>query len=71
MLKAGLVDTLKGSYYANINPAIDTFNVSSAQRQDYPEYYGENICVCSYHACPVGLVQSALTLPALAPRAQA
>jgi isopenicillin N synthase-like dioxygenase len=39
----GKPDTLKGSYYANINPAIDKFNVSLAQRQDYPEYYGENI----------------------------
>jgi hypothetical protein len=48
MLKAGLVDTLKGSYYANINPVIDTFDVPSAQRNDYPEYYGVNICVCSY-----------------------
>jgi hypothetical protein len=46
ILKAGLVDTLKGSYYANINPVIDTFDVSSAQRNDYPEYYGKNICVC-------------------------
>lgn len=43
-LKVGLIDTLKGSYYANINPAMDNFNVSLAQRQNYPEYYGENIC---------------------------
>jgi hypothetical protein len=48
MLKTGFVDTLKGSYYANINPAIDKFNVSLAQRQDYPEYYGENICAYSH-----------------------
>ncbi|KIM85437.1 hypothetical protein PILCRDRAFT_817457 [Piloderma croceum F 1598] len=39
----GKPDTLKGSYYANINPVIDTFDVSSGQRNDYPEYYGKNI----------------------------
>lgn len=39
----GKPDNLKGSYYANINPAIDKLNVSSAQRQNHPEYYGDNI----------------------------
>jgi hypothetical protein len=52
VLRSGFVDTLKGSYYANINPAIGTFKVSSAQRQDYPEYYGENICVWHHQHLP-------------------
>ncbi|KAJ8503328.1 hypothetical protein ONZ45_g10966 [Pleurotus djamor] len=34
-------DLLKGSYYAN--PAIDKPTVSSALRETYPEYYGDNI----------------------------
>lgn len=38
-------DTLKGSYYANINPDITKFDVSLDQRKEYPEYYGENICM--------------------------
>lgn len=37
----GRPDTLKGSYYAN--PVVDTPDVSAAQRQAYPEYYGTNI----------------------------
>lgn len=46
VLKAYFGDTLKGSYYANINPAFDKLQVSSAQYQNYPEYYGNNICAC-------------------------
>jgi len=39
----GKPDTLKGSYYVNINPATERSDVSSAQYQEYPEYYGRNI----------------------------
>jgi hypothetical protein len=38
------LDLLKGSYYAN--PVVDNVTVSPAQRDAYPEYYGENICAC-------------------------
>jgi hypothetical protein len=41
----GKIDILKGSYYAN--PIEDAPSVSSAQREAYPEYYGENVCTCS------------------------
>ncbi|OCH96691.1 Clavaminate synthase-like protein [Obba rivulosa] len=37
----GKPDTLKGSYYAN--PVVDSPKVSPAEREAYPEYYGENI----------------------------
>jgi len=37
----GTPDLLKGSYYAN--PVVDNVTVSPAQRDAYPEYYGENI----------------------------
>ncbi|KAJ8474522.1 hypothetical protein ONZ45_g15926 [Pleurotus djamor] len=37
----GKPDILKGSYYAN--PTIDKPTVSSALRETYPEYYGDNI----------------------------
>lgn len=40
-----LVDTLKGSYYAN--PVIDNPDVSQKQREAFPEYYGQNICQSS------------------------
>ncbi|KZP16761.1 Clavaminate synthase-like protein [Athelia psychrophila] len=39
----GKPDTLKGSYYANINPALHKFDISPAQQKSHPEYYGENI----------------------------
>lgn len=35
-------DTLKGSYYAN--PVVDSPSVSADLQQQYPEYYGTNIC---------------------------
>ncbi|KAF7964454.1 hypothetical protein HWV62_7503, partial [Athelia sp. TMB] len=35
--------TLKGSYYANINPGLQKFEITPSQRQSHPEYYGENI----------------------------
>ena len=37
-----IVDTLKGSYYAN--PVIDEPDVSPELRKAHPEYYGKNIC---------------------------
>ncbi|TFY83982.1 hypothetical protein EWM64_g42 [Hericium alpestre] len=37
----GKPDTLKGSYYAN--PVVDIPSVTSALRDSYPEYYGNNI----------------------------
>ena len=37
------IDTLKGSYYAN--PLVDSPDVSAQDKQSYPEYYGENICM--------------------------
>lgn len=46
VLAERFLDTLKGSYYANINPDIKKFSVSLTERQAYPEYYGENICAC-------------------------
>ncbi|KAF7968190.1 hypothetical protein HWV62_31660 [Athelia sp. TMB] len=39
----GKPDTLKGSYYANINPGLQKFEITPSQRQSHPEYYGENI----------------------------
>lgn len=38
-------DTLKGSYYAN--PVVDSPSVSADLQQQYPEYYGTNICTLS------------------------
>lgn len=40
-----LLDTMKGSYYAN--PVLDEPNVSAQLREAYPEYYGKNICKSS------------------------
>ncbi|THH11772.1 hypothetical protein EW145_g440 [Phellinidium pouzarii] len=37
----GKPDTFKGSYYAN--PLVDSPVVSSHEKQNYPEYYGNNI----------------------------
>jgi hypothetical protein len=37
-----ILDTLKGSYYAN--PVVDKPTVSQALKDAYPEYYGANIC---------------------------
>jgi len=37
-----LIDTLKGSYYAN--PVVDKPSVSQSEQERYPEYYGQNIC---------------------------
>lgn len=37
----GKPDTLKGSYYAN--PVIDSPKVSEELKQQFPEYYGNNI----------------------------
>ncbi|KAJ7356943.1 Clavaminate synthase-like protein [Mycena albidolilacea] len=39
----GKPDTLKGSYYANINPGIEVPSVSPALQEAYPEYYNKNI----------------------------
>ncbi|KAF7340016.1 RIC1 domain-containing protein [Mycena venus] len=39
----GNPDILKGSYYANINPAIENLEVSPALQEAYPEYYNKNI----------------------------
>lgn len=39
----GKPDTLKGSYYANINPNAHKSKIKLSQRQSHPEYYGENI----------------------------
>lgn len=40
-----LLDTLKGSYYAN--PTVDKPTVDDALRAQYPEYYSDNICTLS------------------------
>ena len=37
-----VIDTLKGSYYAN--PIVDKPSVSRSEQEKYPEYYGQNIC---------------------------
>ena len=47
-------DTLKGSYYAN--PIVDVPSVPPQLREEYPEYYGSNICRFS-HLCPMNGVQ--------------
>lgn len=40
-------DTLKGSYYAN--PVVDDPTVPLEARNDFPQYYGKNICKCNDH----------------------
>ena len=42
-LYSQLLDTMKGSFYAN--PVLDEPNVSDELRKGYPEYYGKNICM--------------------------
>ena len=37
------IDTLKGSFYSN--PLVDKPDVSPEEREAFPEYYGENICM--------------------------
>ena len=49
-LTASLPDLLKGSYYAN--PIVDFCTVSEQLRNDYPEYYGTNICMCIQTTLP-------------------
>ena len=38
-------DVLKGSYYAN--PIVDAPTVPEKEKNMYPEYYGNNICLPS------------------------
>ena len=37
-----LADTLKGSFYAN--PLSDSTTINVTDKEEYPEYYSENIC---------------------------